>query len=63
MFCVGAYNTLRICDKMGYSYAVAKPSTGSISDISWSPDGSMFVAAGGRGVICKGRVVDMYLYS
>ena len=39
-FAVGSFNTLRLCDKIGWSHSLDKPSTGSIYKISWSADGT-----------------------
>ncbi|KAJ3351960.1 Intraflagellar transport protein 80 [Entophlyctis luteolus] len=40
MFAVGLFNTLRVCDKLGWSNAVEKPECGSIFSIAWTPDGT-----------------------
>ena len=37
---VGSYNTLRLCDKIGWSHSLDKPSTGSVYKIAWSADGT-----------------------
>ena len=39
-FAVGSFNTLRLCDKIGWSHSLDKPSTGSVYKISWSGDGT-----------------------
>ena len=40
MFAVGSFNTLRLCDKIGWSHSLEKPATGSIYKIAWSADGT-----------------------
>ena len=37
---VGSFNTLRLCDKIGWSHSLDKPATGSIYKIAWSADGT-----------------------
>ncbi|KAJ3333732.1 Intraflagellar transport protein 80 [Blyttiomyces sp. JEL0837] len=49
MFVLGSFNMLRICDKLGWSYAVAKTDSGSIYGIAWTPDGTQVACAGGSG--------------
>jgi hypothetical protein len=48
LFAVGSFNTLRLCDKIGWSHSLDKPPTGSIYKISWSADGTQ-VASVTRG--------------
>ena len=43
---VGSFNTLRLCDKIGWSHSLDKPATGSIYKIAWSADGTQ--VAGSR---------------
>ena len=40
LFAVGSFNTLRLCDKIGWSHSLDKPATGSIYKIAWSSDGT-----------------------
>ena len=42
-FAVGSFNTLRLCDKIGWSHSLDKPSTGSVYKISWSGDGTQVI--------------------
>ena len=75
MFAVGSYNTLRVCDKLGvrfglyginlnkWSYALSKPESGSIFNISWTPDGTQMACAGGSGSVIFGHIVDRYVSS
>ena len=42
-FAAGSYNTLRLCDKIGWSHSLDKPATGSVFKIAWSADGTQVV--------------------
>ncbi|KAI9103258.1 WD40-repeat-containing domain protein [Phlyctochytrium arcticum] len=61
MFAVGSYDSLRVCDKLGWSYAMEKTSSGSIFDIAWTPDGTQMACAGGSGVVVFGHVIHRRL--
>ncbi|KAI9344345.1 WD40-repeat-containing domain protein [Obelidium mucronatum] len=61
MFAVGLFNTLRVCDKLGWSYAVEKPDCGSIFNIAWTPDGTQIACAGGSGAVVFGHIIDRRL--
>ncbi|MEW5301900.1 MAG: hypothetical protein WDW36_004725 [Sanguina aurantia] len=61
LFAVGSYNSLQLCDRMGWSYSKAQTQTGSILAISWNADGTQLAGAGGSGAVCFGQVVDMGL--
>ncbi|ORY48676.1 WD40 repeat-like protein [Rhizoclosmatium globosum] len=61
MFAVGLFNTLRVCDKLGWSYAVEKPECGSIFNIAWTPDGTQVACAGGNGAVVFGHIIDRRL--
>lgn len=43
LFGVGSFNTLRLCDKIGWSHSLDKPATGSIYKIAWSADGTQVI--------------------
>ncbi|XP_058277936.1 intraflagellar transport protein 80 homolog isoform X2 [Hirundo rustica] len=58
LFAVGSFNTLRLCDKTGWSYALEKPNTGSIFAISWSSDGTQLAGACGNGQVIFAHVVE-----
>ncbi|GMH38669.1 hypothetical protein BSKO_06553 [Bryopsis sp. KO-2023] len=60
LFAVGAYNTLWLCDAMGWPHSKAKPQVGSVA-ISWSADGTILAGAGGTGSVAFGEVVDITL--
>jgi len=61
LFAVGAFNTLRVCDKVGWTHCRDRlTGTGSMMDIAWTPDGTQFAAAGGSGAIVFAQVVDRH---
>ncbi|KAJ3106160.1 Intraflagellar transport protein 80 [Phlyctochytrium planicorne] len=61
MFAVGSFNMLRVCDKLGWSYAVAKPNSGSIYGIAWTPDGTQIACGGGNGAVIFSHTIDRRL--
>ncbi|XP_074403618.1 intraflagellar transport protein 80 homolog isoform X2 [Zonotrichia albicollis] len=60
LFAVGSFNTLRLCDKTGWSYALEKPSTGSIFGISWSIDGTQLAGACGNGQVIFAHLLEQH---
>ncbi|NWV07561.1 IFT80 protein, partial [Ptilonorhynchus violaceus] len=60
LFAVGSFNTLRLCDKTGWSYALEKPNTGSIFTIAWSMDGTQLAGACGNGHVIFAHVVEQH---
>jgi len=58
MFAVGSFNSIRVCDKLGWSYGLAQPNSGSILDIAWTPDSTQFACAGGNGAVCFGYITE-----
>ncbi|XP_041351349.1 intraflagellar transport protein 80 homolog [Gigantopelta aegis] len=58
MFAVGSFNTLRLCDRSGWSYGLEKPNTGSIFTLSWSSDGTQVAGACGNGQVIIGNVIE-----
>ncbi|XP_014282320.1 intraflagellar transport protein 80 homolog isoform X1 [Halyomorpha halys] len=44
LFAVGSFNTIRLCDKSGWSHCLEKPATGSLYCIAWSTDGTQLAA-------------------
>ncbi|XP_040569650.2 intraflagellar transport protein 80 homolog [Lepeophtheirus salmonis] len=61
LFAVGSFNTLRLCDKIGWSHSLDKPETGSIYKIAWSNDGTQLAGACGRGHVIFAHVIDKRL--
>jgi len=58
LFAVGSFNTLRLCDKAGWSHSLDKVSTGSIFSLSWSSDGTQIAGACGSGQIVFGNLIE-----
>ncbi|XP_071838228.1 intraflagellar transport protein 80 homolog [Apostichopus japonicus] len=58
VFAVGSFNTLRLCDQSGWSYALEKPNVGSIFNIAWSGDGTQVAGACGNGHVIFAHVVE-----
>jgi len=58
LFAVGSFNTFRLCDKKGWSYALEKPNTGSIFGIGWSSDGTQLAGACANGHVIFANVVQ-----
>ncbi|XP_062521440.1 intraflagellar transport protein 80 homolog [Corticium candelabrum] len=56
LFAVGSFNTLRLCDKAGWSYSLEKPNTGSVLRISWTTDGTQLAGACGSGHVILAHV-------
>lgn len=56
-FAVGGYNSLRLCDKAGWTYAVDKPATGSVYSLQWSSDGTRLAGACASGDVVLGQLV------
>uniref|UniRef100_A0A2C9JF99 Uncharacterized protein n=1 Tax=Biomphalaria glabrata TaxID=6526 RepID=A0A2C9JF99_BIOGL len=61
MFAIGSFNTLRLCDRSGWSYALEKPNTGSIFNIAWSSDGTQIAGACGNGQVIFANVIEIRL--
>eukprot|EP00752_Nemacystus_decipiens_P011443 g10162.t1 len=57
-FAVGAFNTLRLCDKTGWSHSRDRPQSGSLTSLVWTPDGTQLAAAGGNGSVVFGQVIE-----
>ncbi|XP_007886712.1 intraflagellar transport protein 80 homolog [Callorhinchus milii] len=58
LFAIGSFNTLRLCDKTGWSYALEKPDTGSVFNIAWSADGTQIAGACGNGHVIFAHIVE-----
>lgn len=61
LFAVGSYNTLRLCDKSGWSHSLEKPATGSILNIVWSNDGTQVACACAGGKVLFAHVIEQRL--
>ncbi|BFZ00478.1 hypothetical protein BsWGS_03517 [Bradybaena similaris] len=61
MFAAGSFNTLRLCDRSGWSYALEKPNTGSIFSLAWSSDGTQVAGACGNGQVIFANVIERRL--
>ncbi|XP_034936884.1 intraflagellar transport protein 80 homolog isoform X2 [Chelonus insularis] len=60
-FAVGSYNTIKLCDKTGWSYSLEKVNTGSIYSISWSNDSTQVAMACGNSSVLIAHVIDRRL--
>nr|CAD7260712.1 unnamed protein product [Timema shepardi] len=61
LFAVGSFNTLRLCDRVGWSYSLEKPNTGSIFNIAWSSDGTQVAGACGNGHVIFAHIIERRL--
>ncbi|CAG0899667.1 unnamed protein product [Darwinula stevensoni] len=61
LFAVGSFNTLRLCDKSGWSYSLEKPPTGSIFSLAWSSDGTQVAGACGHGNVIFAHIIERRL--
>ncbi|CAN7997549.1 unnamed protein product [Ixodes pacificus] len=61
LFAVGSYNSLRLCDKTGWSYSLDKPQTQSIYSLEWSSDGTQVAGACGNGQVIFAHIIDRRL--
>ena len=62
-FAVGAFDVMRLCDKMGWSHSRHRPSSGSLMSISWTNDGTQVAAGGGNGAVVFGHVIERRIES
>lgn len=60
VFAVGSFNTLRLCDKTGWSYALEKPNTGSVFSLAWSADGTQLAGSCGNGHVIFAHIVEQH---
>ncbi|EFJ41230.1 intraflagellar transport protein IFT80 [Volvox carteri f. nagariensis] len=61
-FAVGSFNSLQLCDRMGWAYSkVHLKDAGSIMSLSWTADSTQLAGAGGSGSVVFGQVVDLTL--
>ncbi|RWS06425.1 hypothetical protein B4U79_13582 [Dinothrombium tinctorium] len=61
LFSVGSFNTLKLCDKSGWSYSLDKPQVQSVFNLSWSSDSTQVAGAATNGTILFAYVVDRML--
>ena len=60
-FAVGSYNSLRICDRTGWSHCRESCNAGSVYKIAWSSDSTQLACAGGTGAVFFAQMVDRKL--
>jgi len=60
-FAIGSYNTIRLCDKKGWSYSLDKAELGSVFSLTWSTDGTQVAGACGNGHVLLCHVVGRKL--
>uniref|UniRef100_A0A8C4PYQ4 Intraflagellar transport 80 homolog (Chlamydomonas) n=1 Tax=Eptatretus burgeri TaxID=7764 RepID=A0A8C4PYQ4_EPTBU len=56
-FAVGSFNSLRLCNKAGWSHCVEKHTTGSTFGLAWAPDGTRVAAACGDGHVIFAHMI------
>ncbi|KAF5299047.1 hypothetical protein FQA39_LY11593 [Lamprigera yunnana] len=62
LFAVGSYNTLRLCDFLGWSRSLDKPETGSIYKLHWSSDGTQVAAACANGHVLFAHLIERQVH-
>ncbi|XP_076755715.1 intraflagellar transport protein Oseg5 [Xylocopa sonorina] len=60
-FAVGSFNTIKLCDKTGWSHSLEKVTTGSIYSIAWSSDSTQVAMACSNGIVLTGHIIDRRL--
>ncbi|XP_043253953.1 intraflagellar transport protein 80 homolog [Colletes gigas] len=60
-FAVGSFNTIKLCDKTGWSHSLEKINVGSIYSIAWSNDSTQVAMACGNGTVLTGHIIDRRL--
>ncbi|XP_076654233.1 intraflagellar transport protein Oseg5 isoform X1 [Halictus rubicundus] len=60
-FAVGSFNTIKLCDKTGWSYSLEKINSGSIYCIAWSSDSTQIAMACSNGTVLTGHIIDRRL--
>ncbi|XP_065841132.1 intraflagellar transport protein 80 homolog [Oscarella lobularis] len=61
LFAIGSFDTLRLCDKAGWSHSLEKVPTGSVLNISWTSDGTQLAGACGGGQVLLAQIIDRRL--
>ncbi|XP_071638493.1 uncharacterized protein Oseg5 isoform X2 [Temnothorax longispinosus] len=59
-FAVGSFNTIKLCDKNGWSHSMEKVNTGSIYSIAWSSDSTQVAMACSNGKLLTGHIIDRF---
>ncbi|XP_067210139.1 intraflagellar transport protein 80 homolog isoform X3 [Linepithema humile] len=59
-FVVGSFNTIKLCDKNGWSHSMEKVNTGSIYNIAWSSDGTQVAMACSNGKLLTGNIINRH---
>ncbi|UJR33697.1 hypothetical protein I4U23_021126 [Adineta vaga] len=57
-FAVGSYNTIRLCDSVGWCHSVEKFKDGSIFSVSWSSDSTQLACGCGAGRVGVGHIIE-----
>lgn len=60
-FAVGLFNTIKLCDKTGWSHSLEKINSGSIYSIAWSSDSTQVAMACSNGNVLTGHIIDRRL--
>jgi len=58
LFGVGLYNSIRLCDRTGWTYSREMTETGSITSIAWTSDCTQLAGAGANGAVVFGQVLE-----
>ncbi|KAL5476125.1 hypothetical protein EMCRGX_G026033 [Ephydatia muelleri] len=61
LFAVGAFDTLRLCDKTGWSHSLEKAGTGTVLRMAWAGDGTQLAGACANGQVVFAQVVNRHL--
>ncbi|XP_033228073.1 intraflagellar transport protein 80 homolog [Belonocnema kinseyi] len=60
-FAIGSFNTIKLCDKTGWSHSLEKLNIGSVFSIAWSGDGTQVAMACGNGNVLTAHIIDRRL--
>jgi len=60
-FAVGTFNSLRLCDKTGWTYVRDETTVGSLMQIAWTKDGTQLAGVGGNGRVLFAQLVNRRL--
>lgn len=63
MFAVGSFQSIRVCDKTGWSYCNERlADKGSVMSVKWTADGTQMILGCGSGALAIGQLVDRRLH-